>query len=143
MRTRGWFACTFAASVGLAAVFTGGPELRVGHPSGLDFVQQNSPTSKKYLIETMCGGVALFDYNNDGLLDVFFVNGGHVDDPVKCPARFSRRDPAYWNRLYRQNKDGHFLDEVTTVDLDVQFAQGRLDARDGEVHTGHILRPTD
>jgi len=74
-------------------------------------------TSKKYVIETMCGGVALFDYNNDGLLDVFFVNGGHLDDPVKCPARFSRRDPAYWNRLYRQNKDGQFIDVTEKAGL--------------------------
>src|SRR5689334_9764478 len=41
----------------------------------LDFVHQGSPTSMKYLPETMGGGVALFDYNNDGLLDVFFTNG--------------------------------------------------------------------
>src|SRR6267378_3997886 len=125
MRTRGWFACTFAASVGLAAVFTGGPELRVGHPSGLGFVQQNSPTSKKYVIETMCGGVALFDYNNDGLLDVFFVNGGHLDDPVKCPVRFSRRDPAYWDRLYRQNKDGK-LDLFVTRYLEYDLCHAIL-----------------
>src|SRR2546430_1326910 len=128
MRTRGWFACSFAASVGLAAVFTGGPDLRVGHPSGLGFVQQNSPTSKKYVIETMCGGVALFDYNNDGLLDVFFVNGGHLDDPVKCPVRFSRRDPAYWDRLYRQNKDGNFIDVTEKAGLhresDTNYSMG-------------------
>src|SRR5690348_2210708 len=110
MRTGGWFACSVAAGVCLAAVFTGGPELRIARPSGLNFVQRNSPTSKKYVIETMCGGVALFDYNNDGLLDIFFVNGGHLDDPVKSPVRFSRSDPANWNRLYRQNKDGSFID---------------------------------
>ena len=43
---------------------------------GLDFILQNSPTPRKFLIETMPGGVALFDYNNDGLLDIFLVNGG-------------------------------------------------------------------
>ena len=37
----------------------------------LDFTLQNSPTPQKYLIETMPGGVALLDYNNDGLLDIF------------------------------------------------------------------------
>src|ERR1700736_759460 len=45
-------------------------------PRGLDFILQNSPTPQKYLIETMPGGVALFDYNNDGLVDIFLVNGG-------------------------------------------------------------------
>src|SRR2546423_460552 len=46
---------------------------------GIEFVHRNSPTDQKYLIETMGGGVALLDYNNDGLLDVFLVNGGKLD----------------------------------------------------------------
>src|SRR5437667_1768205 len=84
--------------------------LEAAHPAGLNFVHRNSPTSQKYLIETMGGGVALLDYNNDGLLDIFFVNSGRLDDPVKLPAKFSRGAPAYWNRLYRQNPDGSFTD---------------------------------
>src|SRR5437660_298727 len=92
--------------------------LEVAHPPGLDFVHRNSPTSQKYLIETMGGGVALLDYNNDGLLDVFFVNSGRLDDPVKLPARFSRTEPAYWNRLYRQNPDGSFTDVTKAAGLD-------------------------
>src|SRR5205823_2326256 len=97
-------------------------------PRGLDFRLLNSPTSQKYVIETMCGGVALFDYNNDGLLDIFFVNGGHLDDPVKLPARFGRRDPLYWNRLYRQNKDGSFTDVTERAGLhresDMNYGMG-------------------
>ena len=42
---------------------------------GIHFRQQASPTSKKYLLETMGSGVALFDYDNDGRLDIFFANG--------------------------------------------------------------------
>ncbi len=80
------------------------------HPRGLDFTHRNSPTSQKYLIETMGGGVALLDYDNDGLLDIFLVNSGRLDDPVRLPARYARFDPAYWNRLYRQNKEGTFTD---------------------------------
>ena len=91
--------------------------LQFVRPPGLDFLHRNSPTSRKYVIETMCGGVALFDYNNDGLLDIFFVNGGHLDDPVKAPVSFSRGDPAYWNRLYRQNKDGGFTDVTEKAGL--------------------------
>src|SRR5271169_3122496 len=79
-------------------------------PRGLDFILQNSPTPQKYLIETMPGGVALFDYNNDGLLDIFLVNGGRVSSPMHLPENFDRKDPRYWNRLYRQNKDGSFTD---------------------------------
>src|SRR5438552_2350722 len=92
--------------------------LEAAHPPGLGFVHRNSPTSQKYLIETMGGGVALLDYNNDGLLDVFFVNSGRLDDPVKLPARFSRTEPAYWNRLYRQNPDGSFTDVTQAAGLD-------------------------
>src|SRR5437870_2205035 len=87
------------------------------HPAGIDFTLRNSPTSQKYLIETMGGGVALLDYNNDGLLDIFLVNGGKLGDPVKLPANYSRRDPAFWNRLYRQNADGTFTDVTAAAGL--------------------------
>src|SRR5713226_4514750 len=81
------------------------------HPTGIDFTLRNSPTSQKYLIETMGGGVALLDYNNDGQLDIFFVNGGRL------PGDFSRRDPAFWNRLYRQNPDRTFADVTAAAGL--------------------------
>src|ERR1700733_9999800 len=49
--------------------------------SGVHFQYVASPTSKKYLIETMGSGVALFDYDNDGRLDIFLVNGAPLSDP--------------------------------------------------------------
>jgi hypothetical protein len=87
-----------------------GPIFRAKALKGVDFVLRNSPTPRKYLIETMPGGVALLDYNNDGLLDIFLVNGGHVRDITGSSISFDRRNPAYWNRLYRQNPDGTFTD---------------------------------
>src|SRR6266851_4722171 len=89
----------------------------VRQPRGLDFVLQNSPTPQKYLIETMPGGIALLDYNNDGLLDIFLVNGGHIDSPMQTPENFNRHDPRYWNRLYRQNRDGTFTDGTEPAGL--------------------------
>src|SRR5438270_2436691 len=86
-------------------------------PRGLDFTLRNSPTSRKYLIETMPGGVALFDYNNDGRLDIFLVNAGRLTDPMQLPERFDRSNPRYWNRLYRQNKDGSFTDVTEAAGL--------------------------
>ena len=65
----------------------------------------------------MPGGVALLDYNNDGLLDIFLVNAGRIQDPLTAPLNFSRRDPRYWNRLYRQNKDGNFTDVTEQAGL--------------------------
>jgi hypothetical protein len=95
--------------------------LAIVNTPGLDFVHRNSATSQKYLIETMGGGVALLDYNNDGLLDVFVVNGGKIEDrrigPDEKTGDFARKDPAYWNRLYRQNRDGSFTDVTREAGL--------------------------
>jgi enediyne biosynthesis protein E4 len=93
------------------------PIFDVKVPRGLDFTLQNSPTPEKYLIETMPGGVALFDYNNDGLLDIFLVNGGHLASAMPLPEEFDRLNPRYWNRLYRQNKDGSFTDVTEAAGL--------------------------
>src|SRR5215510_4316560 len=48
----------------------------VAASAGLDFVLENSPTAEKHLIETMPGGIAVFDYDGDGLPDIFLTNGG-------------------------------------------------------------------
>jgi hypothetical protein len=93
------------------------PVFQVNAPRGLDFTLQNFPTPQKYLIETMPGGVALFDYNNDGLLDIFLVNGGRITSGMPTPENFDRHDPRYWNRLYRQNKDGSFTDVTEQAGL--------------------------
>jgi hypothetical protein len=93
------------------------PQFKLSPAHGVDFVLRNSPTSRKYLIETMPGGVAFLDYNNDGLLDIFLVNAGHVADPLRSPANFDRHNPSYWNRLYRQNKDGTFTDVTVQAGL--------------------------
>src|SRR6202051_2562958 len=97
------------------------PTFLVNLPSGVDFTLQNSPTPQKHLIETMPGGVALLDYNNDGLLDIFFVNGGRLasPSPTALPTQedFGRHDPRYWNHLYRQNKDGSFTDVTEQAGL--------------------------
>jgi hypothetical protein len=101
----------------LLAAGSSAPVFEVVSPRGLEFTLENSPTPQKYLIETMPGGVALLDYNNDGLLDIFLVNGGRVSDPMQVPEDFSRRDPRYWNRLFRQNKDGSFTDVTAQAGL--------------------------
>src|ERR1700724_2305708 len=108
----GCFAVLIAAAVASAI-----PVFEEKLPHGIDFTLQNSPTPQKYLIETMPGGVALLDYNNDGLLDIFLVNGGHVSSPMRTPENFERHDPRYWNRLYRQNKDGTFTDVTEQAGL--------------------------
>jgi hypothetical protein len=100
-----------------AAMAAAAPIFEVKPLRGIDFLLQNSPTPRKFLIETMPGGVALFDYNNDGLLDIFLINGGRITEGLHVPENFERSNPRYWNRLYRQNRDGSFLDATQAAGL--------------------------
>ena len=85
--------------------------------SGIAFTHASSATSSKYLIETMGGGVALVDYDNDGRLDVFFTNGARLADPMPPGAAPDKSDAAFWNRLYRQTESGAFVDVTERAGL--------------------------
>ncbi len=65
----------------------------IAEKSRVNFRCAGSPTSQKYLIETMVGGVAMFDYDGDGRLDLFFVNGAALDDPMPPGKEPDKRDP--------------------------------------------------
>lgn len=82
------------------------------------FNGQASHTTKKYLLETMGSGVALFDYDNDGLLDIFFVNGAPLADPTAKGSIPQKTGPKYWNRLFHQKKDGTFEDVTEKAGLE-------------------------
>lgn len=84
---------------------------------GIHFKQEASPTSRKYLLETMGSGVALFDYDNDGRLDIFFGNGARIDDTMPPGAIPKKSGPKFWNRLYHQKQDGTFEDVTEKVGL--------------------------
>ena len=89
--------------------------------SGIRFQHRASRTSRKYLPESMGAGVAIFDYDNDGWLDLFFVNGAKLQDPMPRGSSPDKSDPRYWNRLYHNNRDGTFTDITEKAGL-----QGRL-----------------
>ena len=78
--------------------------------SGIKFVLKNSVSPQRYSIETMTGGVAVFDYNNDGLLDIFFTNGAGIPS-------LNKSDPSFYNRLFRNNGDGTFTDVTEKAGL--------------------------
>jgi hypothetical protein len=75
----------------------------VADKAGVLFVLENNRTPQKYMIETMPGGVAAFDYNGDGLPDIYFTNAAVVPSLEKT-------SPKFWNRLYRNDGDLHFTD---------------------------------
>jgi enediyne biosynthesis protein E4 len=85
--------------------------------SGIEFRADGSPTSRKYLLETMVGGVAVLDYDGDGRLDVFFVNGAKLDDPMQPSAQPDKSNEKFWNRLYRNQGDGTFVDTTAKADV--------------------------
>jgi len=85
--------------------------------SGIHFKHMASHTARKYLIETMGAGVALFDYDNDGRLDIFFVNGAPIADPQPRGDVPQKNGPASWNRLFHQKSDGSFEDVTAKAGL--------------------------
>jgi hypothetical protein len=78
--------------------------------SGINFRLKNSVSPRRYSIETMAGGVAVFDYDNDGYLDIFFTNGAAVPSLEKT-------DSSYSNRLFHNNGDGTFTDVTAKAGL--------------------------
>ena len=79
--------------------------------SKINFTLKNSVSPQRYSIETMLGGVAVFDYNNDGLPDIFFTNGAAIPSLEKT-------GPQYYNRLFRNNGDGTFTDVTKQAGLE-------------------------
>jgi hypothetical protein len=60
----------------------------VAAAAGLRFVYQHSPTPEKYFVESVPGGVAVFDYNGDGRPDIFFTNGAKTPSTMAtCGSR--------------------------------------------------------
>ncbi|HYK89211.1 MAG TPA: VCBS repeat-containing protein, partial [Acidobacteriota bacterium] len=85
--------------------------------AGLSFKENNFATETKFPFETMGGAVAALDFNNDGLLDLFFLNGAPSPEHL-------RTDPATFNRLYRNNGDGTFTDVTLQSGLSGQGIKG-------------------
>jgi hypothetical protein len=89
----------------------------IARRAGVQFRTETSATTQKYLLETMGGGVAVFDYDGDGWMDIFFVNGAKLSDPMPEGALPDKSDPKYWNRLFHNNRDGTFTDVTEKAGL--------------------------
>ena len=77
--------------------------------AGIKFRHQSGASTQKFLVETMGSGCAFLDYDQDGFLDVFLVNGGRTPEysPEAAPA----------NALYRSRGDGTFVDVTAKTGL--------------------------
>ena len=84
IRTRGLFAgSTLLAGVSIWAAVAAAPVppirfREVAAAAGVSFVLENHPTERKHMIETMPGGIAVFDYDGDGRPDIYFTNGADI-----------------------------------------------------------------
>jgi hypothetical protein len=78
--------------------------------SKITYISNNSPGGHKYFPQPMCGGVALFDFDNDGRLDIFFTNGAQLPEMKKT-------NPSYYNCLLKQRADGTFEDVTARAGL--------------------------
>jgi hypothetical protein len=109
------------AAITLGALLAEGPATisfrEAAEGSGIRFITASSHTGQKYLPESMVGGVAMLDYDNDGQQDLFFVNGAALQDPMPPGSQPDKSDPRFWNRLYRGNRDGTFTDVTKKAGL--------------------------
>ena len=71
--------------------------------SNFNYFTNNDLSPRKYFLQPMAGGVAIFDYDNDGREDIFFTNGAKLPDLKKT-------GPAFYNCLLRNKGDGTFED---------------------------------
>jgi hypothetical protein len=107
-RTPGWRGSAGAVVVLLAAGWAIGSGQSTSPPihfvyRPIDFRLDSCETPQRHAPETMAGGVAVFDYNNDGYPDVFFTNGADIQNLKKT-------SPKYFNRLFENDGKGNFKD---------------------------------
>ena len=112
---RTWIASGLAALLAATVVSAAAPEpsfvlVNEAGPRGVRFLQNNHATDKKYPFETLGGAVAALDYDDDGWVDLLFLNGAPSPEHV-------RTDPASFNRLYRNTGEGRFVDVTLEAGL--------------------------
>ncbi len=115
-RLRSWIAGFLLASTLLAGQQSAsGPKPVSESPirftfQPIDFKLDSDETPERHAPETMAGGVAVFDYNNDGHPDIFFTNGADIKS-------LHKDSPKYYNRLFENDGKGNFKDVTEKAGL--------------------------
>jgi len=82
----------------------------VTRTAGIDFHLTCGGPEKLYIMDSMCGGVAVFDYDNDGWVDILLVNGSEIGD--------FRAGKCHSAKLYHNNRNGTFSDVTAKSGID-------------------------
>src|SRR5947199_4106202 len=104
----------WAAAILFAALAAAPPKLPhftdIAPRSKFAYVTDNDVSPRKYFAQPMCGGVAIFDFDGDGYMDIFFTNG------AKFP-ELKKTGPRFYNALLRNKGDGTFEDVTVKAGL--------------------------
>ncbi len=116
LRNNLWVAAVAAALwfphlLGRTAESPGRPHFTdVAAHSRFSYVTNNNYTGRKYFQQSMCGGVAALDYDNDGRVDLYFTNGARYPE-------LKKEDASYYNCLLHNQGDGTFKDVTQEAGL--------------------------
>ena len=107
--------CAAAAGIAAFAFQPAAPHKRphftdIAPRSKFSYTTNNDLSPRKYFVQPMCGGVAIFDFDNDGKLDIFFTNGAKLPELKKTGRSF-------YNCLLRNKGDGTFEDVTKKAGL--------------------------
>ncbi|MDX1980512.1 MAG: CRTAC1 family protein [Bryobacteraceae bacterium] len=98
-----------SAILASAAILAGQQFTDAAPRSAFPYTTNNGFDGRKYFPQPLCGGVAVLDYDNDGLMDLYFTNGASFPD--------LRKSPAHYNALLRNKGNGEFEDVTVRAGL--------------------------